>query len=341
MGKIKVILVGCGGQARAWLEYVTMRKTEQVQVVGLVDIVRENAERYKGEFGLECGIFSDLETALEQTGATLVFDVTSPAARPVLVQTALRHGCDVFCEKPMAETMEEAKAMLDCMKDTGKTISVMQNWRYSAGVRALADLVREGTIGQVGFLAADFYKGRHIGGYREQQDNPLLKDLGIHTFDSARCILGADPVSVYCKEFNPAGSWFKGDANAAAVFEMSNGAVFSYRGSFCSYGLETAWEAGWRVNGSDGSAVWTNDQVLKCEIMEDGKLLSKPVRCESDFKADYNYAFFACMDDIFDAYEKGIDAPTGARDNIYSVAMVLKAIESSKTGKKVYFDSFD
>ncbi len=51
----------------------------------------------------------------------------------------------------------------------------------------------------------------------------LLLDMAIHTFDAARLISSADPVGVYCHEWNPAGSWYDRDASAAAIFEMSNG----------------------------------------------------------------------------------------------------------------------
>ena len=46
----------------------------------------------------------------------------------------------------------------------------------------------------------------------------LLLEMAIHTFDAARLILGADPVSVYCKEWNPPGSWYKQNASAVAIF---------------------------------------------------------------------------------------------------------------------------
>ena len=40
-------------------------------------------------------------------------------------------------------------------------------------------------------------------------ESPLLLDMAIHTFDQARFITGADALSVYCHEFNPAGSWYR------------------------------------------------------------------------------------------------------------------------------------
>ena len=72
--------------------------------------------------------------------------------------------------------------------------------------------------------------------------------MAIHQFDLARDLIGAEPVSVYCDSYNPAWSWFGGDAAANAVFEFDGGARFSFTGSWCAPGLETSWNGRWRVS---------------------------------------------------------------------------------------------
>ena len=42
---------------------------------------------------------------------------------------------------------------------------------------------------------------------------------------------------VYCREWNPPNSWYRQGSSAAAIFELENGAVFAYRGSWCAAGL--------------------------------------------------------------------------------------------------------
>ena len=43
---------------------------------------------------------------------------------------------------------------------------------------------------------------------------PLLIDMAIHQFDLARDLIGSEPEAVYCESFNPAWSWYAGDAAA-------------------------------------------------------------------------------------------------------------------------------
>src|SRR5581483_10997567 len=141
------------------------------------------------------------------------------------------------------------KEVLRVAQKTGNTYSVMQNRRYLKQIRAFRDLLASEAIGTVGSIHADFFLGPHFGGFRDAMESPLIVDMAIHTFDQARFITGADPASVYCHEFNPPGSWYEGNASAICIFEMSDGSVFSYRGSWCAEGLNTSWESDWRVTG--------------------------------------------------------------------------------------------
>jgi predicted dehydrogenase len=89
--------------------------------------------------------------------------------------------------------------------------------------------------------------GPHFGGFRESMRHVLLLDMAIHTFDAARFLSGEDALAVYCHETNPRGTWYEHGASATAVFEMTNGVTFTYRGSWCAEGLGTGWGADWRI----------------------------------------------------------------------------------------------
>src|SRR5690606_19566584 len=120
-----------------------------------------------------------------------------------------------------------------------------------------------------GSLHADFFLGPHFGGFRDAMDSPLIVDMAIHTFDQARFISGADPVSVYCHEYNPPGSWYAGNASAVCIFEMSDGSLFTYRGSWCAEGFPTSWESDWRATGSRGTARWDGRSMPAAEIVDE------------------------------------------------------------------------
>jgi len=337
MSAYRVVVVGCGSMANVWVEDTKAR--QDVEIVALVDIKAEFAQAMADRHGLTCAIYTDVEHAIQETGANLVMDITIPSSHHHICTTALHHGCDVFGEKPMAATMEEARAIVALAEQTGRSLSVMQNRRYNANIRALRGLIDAGTIGRIGYIGADFFLAPHFGGFRDAMESPLILDMAIHTFDQARFLIGADPVSVYCHEFNPPGSWYAGNASAICIYEMSDGTVFCYRGSWCAEGAPTSWESAWRVTGELGTAVWDGEHAPYAEIVgpgeQAGKFMREPTRIEAAVNWPGRSGHGGCLDEMFAALHEGRRAETDCRDNIKSMAMVLGALESARSGRKI------
>ncbi|OES46687.1 Gfo/Idh/MocA family protein [Domibacillus iocasae] len=336
MNYYKAVVVGCGGMANTWIDYIEAR--EDADIIALVDVNAEAAQSMAERRRLNVPCYTDLSEALADTGGNLVIDVTIPAAHKQVVTTALKSGYHVMGEKPLAETLQDGKEVVQTAEKTGKNYSVMQNRRYTKHIRTLQQLLIENKIGQVGSIHADFFIGPHFGGFREKMDSPLLIDMSIHTFDQARFLTGADAVSVYCHEYNPPGSWYEGNASAVCIFEMSNGSIFSYRGSWCAEGHKTSWDADWRITGTNGSAIWDGEGPPVFEIKDPSKPSEfiHPVRTETAgtlWTGQEGHA--GCLDEMFAALKENRLAETDCRDNIKSMEMVFGALESVKTGKKV------
>ncbi len=340
---LKVVQVGCGAMGRGWIENAI--KVPGIELVGLVDMQRNAADAAAVKFNLAAGIvFDTLADALKSTGADAVFDVTVPTAHEAVVIEALRAGRHVLGEKPMSETLASARRMVAAATEAGKIYAVTQNYRYQTAIRSLKGFLDAGSVGCVQEAHADFFIGAHFGGFRDEMAFPLILDMSIHTFDAARFLTGANPVSVYCHSFNPKRSWYKGDASAVAIFEMTDGIVFSYRGSWCSEGLRTPWNSTWRVIGNSGSVTWDGEdggdgaESFKAQAVKPGAPsgfhleqldLAVPILPQT------HTGHLALMHEFAAAIRDGRKTETSCEDNIKSLAMVLAAVESAKTGRKV------
>jgi predicted dehydrogenase len=337
MKRFRTLVVGCGHMSHAWLSLVVGRS--DVEIVGLVDPDVAAAERKKGKYELDVPVFVSIAPALAATAPDLVLDVVVPEARREVVTRALAAGCHVLSEKPMAASLADARELVAAADRAGRTFAVMQNRRYLAPMRALHELVAGGAIGRPGFVGADFFMAHHVGGFRTTMAHPLLLDMAIHTFDQARFLTGADPVSVYCQEFNLDGSWFAGDASAVCVFELSGGIVFCYRGSWTAEGARTSWESSWRIAGSAGTAIWQGDDPPYAETPtgepRPGNLWRDGVRVDAktDWQGRPHHA--GCLDEMLAALAAGRPPETDCHDNVKSIAMVFAAIESARAGRKV------
>ena len=239
--RLRTVLVGCGGIARAWLNTQSVKK--RVEVVGFVDIRKKSAIAMAQQVGAGQAVTgTDFKQVLRKTEPDVVFDCTIPEAHCAVTLTALRHGCHVLGEKPMADSMTNARRMIAAAKKADRIYAVIQNRRYQPAIRSLRRFLDTGRIGKVTTVQSNFFIGAHFSGFRNHMPHVLLLDMAIHTFDQARLITGSDAVSVYCHEWNPTGSWYDRDASAIAVFEMTDGIVYTYQGSWCAEGCNTPWE---------------------------------------------------------------------------------------------------
>jgi predicted dehydrogenase len=272
----------------------------------------------------------------------MVFNCTVPEAHAEVTLAALAHDCHVLSEKPLADSMENARRMVDAAERAGTLFAVIQNRRYHPSIRRLSRFLRAGTIGEITTLDSDFYIGAHFGGFRDRMRHVLLLDMAIHTFDAARLIAGADPVSVYCKEWNPLGSWYDHDASAVAIFELQAGdaqpLVYSYRGSWCAEGMNTTWECDWRVIGTKGSITWDGGEQFEAQaVSETGGFRSdyKSVAVPPLGPDDRIGAHAGQIADFCECVRTGRVPETAGADNIKSLAMVFGAIESAAQGREI------
>lgn len=330
---VRVVLVGAGGMGRNWLR--VLEASPDVELVGLVDLNLVAADAAVAEAGLTSVLTgTSLLEVSRQTQAQAVINVTIPAAHhPVNIQ-ALFAGLPVLCEKPVAPTVSEALSLVAAAEVSGELLMISQSRRYYRSLAEFRELI--GTIGEVGIVSTDFFKAPHFGGFREEMDHVLLVDMAIHAFDVLRYLLDQEPVSVYCEEFNPAWSWYDGNASASAIFELSDGARYVYNGSWCSDGFETSWNGSWRVNGSKGTVLWDGE----CSPTVDyaGTEPLPGAAASESVPVDTPEEIAGSLAEFIHALRTG-DVPSGeVHENVLSLAMVEAAVRSAETGQRIRFE---
>ncbi len=335
----RVIVAGCGSIVNKWM--ANALKREDVEIVALADPFPENAKALAARYALSLPIFADVEKAIAQGNANLMFDTTPPAVHEAVVVAGLRAGLDVFGEKPMTDQMDSAHRMVAAAEASGKRYFLMQNRRYLHGIRTLRRLIEQGAVGKPYHVSVDMLLGAHFTGFRNQMDHPLIVDMSIHTFDEARYLLSdAKAVSCYCQEYNPPHSWYKGDGGADCIFEMSDGSVLNFRGSWVSRSENTSAHGSWSVSCGEGAACW--DGYRKVWLNEAqpvppgaGYFEEEGLRREIALDTAGREEHDGCLDDMFRALLAGESMQTDCRNNIHSLAMVHAAVESSASGRKV------
>ena len=337
---MKVIQVGIGGMGNTWLN--TVLNSSEVEYAALVEVNEAIARQQAEKYGLDRAlIFRSLLEALAAVSAEGVIDVTPPAFHWEISATALEAGLPVLSEKPLADTLADAAAIVQKANETGVLHMVAQNYRYHVSVQTLKRVLASGEFGRVGSVTVEFFKGPHFGGFREEMAYPLIIDMAIHHFDLMRFFLESDPIFVFGRSWNPAWSWYKGDASASVSLEFASGVMVAYNGSWCSTGRETSWNAHWRFECERGVITLQDDRVYaqprSDELLSrggysqfnNGEVVEvKPIELAHVAQAHLLHEFYEAV-----TQHKAV--ATTCQDNIKSLGIVFDVIKSCETEQPV------
>lgn len=256
----KFVLLGAGFwagyQLAAWHEHPGVR------CVGVCDPDRDKAAGLAARFGI-AGVYTDANEALTQSGANFVDIVTPPYTHKALVLHCAELRLPVICQKPLAESVEDAHAMVEACRLAGVPLLVHENWRWQAPLRGLCNRVQHRDIG------APFRARLQFSSSFPVFDNQpflatlprfILSDIGTHILDVARSWFG-EAESVYCqtRKVNPK---IAGEDVATVMLDMGGVTVT------CEMSYATHWR-GERfpqtyalVEGSGGSLEVGEDYLL-------------------------------------------------------------------------------
>ena len=157
--RINVGIIGVGAQGR--FHFSNLIKNSDVQIIGICDVDSSRAQHFadaanasygtKNETGAAkgCKAFKDFREMLAMPGLDAVFIATPNHWHSVISVAACRAGKDVYCEKPLADTIYESRAMADAAAQYGAIFQTGSMQRSDNTFRFASELVRNGKIGQV------------------------------------------------------------------------------------------------------------------------------------------------------------------------------------------------
>jgi predicted dehydrogenase/nucleoside-diphosphate-sugar epimerase len=171
-----------------------LKKLDYVEVAALCDTNLDRATKAAKEAGIP-GVYRSLD---EMAGERLdvIHILTPPASHCALTLEALKMGCHVLVEKPMAASTEECDLMIAAAKETGRVLSVSHSARMDPVVVEALRLVNEGACGDI--LAVDFlrssdyppYAGGAMPAHYQEGGYPFF-DIGVHGLSLFETFLGA------------------------------------------------------------------------------------------------------------------------------------------------------
>ncbi|MDI5927254.1 Gfo/Idh/MocA family oxidoreductase [Rhizobium leguminosarum] len=337
MTELKGALIGCGffaiNQMHAW---------NDVRGAGIVAICDRDPERLKlvgDQFGINRR-YGDAEALFADGGFDFVDIATTVQSHCFLVEMAARNKVPAICQKPFAKTLSDAKAMVEACRNAGIPLMVHENFRWQTPIQAVrktleADAIGTPFWGRFSFRSAyDVFSGQP---YLAEGERFIIEDLGIHTLDIARYILGdVRSLTARTKRVNPI---IKGEDVATILLDHENGATSVVDVSYATkLSREPFPETLIELDGSEGTIRLTQGYGLEVTNAKgttttdvSPKLLSWASRPWHNIQE----SVYTIQQHWVDQLERGAEHSTSGADNLKTFALVEAAYDSAARGQTI------
>lgn len=194
MGKVRklgIAVIGAGFWGRNHAR--NLKELQETRLIAVCDKDEARAKAIAELFGVEA--YTDSRKMLKRKDIEAVTVCTWSTNLAAEATNALKAGKHVLVEKPMANSVQEARKIVELAKKNQRYLMVGFLMRFIPGVQRIKEAVEKGEIGTLVYATA-----RRVSEWPERiGDVGVVKDLAIHDIDITRYLFGDDPEEVYAK----------------------------------------------------------------------------------------------------------------------------------------------
>jgi predicted dehydrogenase len=299
-------------------------------------------------------VFDGAEEMIEKTKPDIVTICTPPSLHMEQTLMALKYGCHVFCEKPMAESLEQADEMIRAAETANRLVVINNQFPYMNIHLAAKQRIGRPEFGKLLFLHAwqTFRPTEETeAGWRGEMRQRLCFEFGVHVFELVRFFFEADPIKVWAHMPNPGGR-MRSDAINIISLEFADGRAASIVLDRLSKGPERYLDM--RLDGEFGSIHTSIGGEVRFEagihtkerrpffgfhLAKGGKAVLQDGNRARVIAREGLNPFASATAHHFRNFISGIEKggiPLGAaEDNRNTLALVFAAYDSAQLGKTV------
>jgi len=352
---IRVGVLGCGGMGCGIIQ--TLKHCPEVAGIIGMDVDPGRVEYVRAQLGIEAT--TDQDRVLSDPGVRLILVTASNAAHKPLVLTALAAGKAVLCEKPIANTLADAREMVAAAEARNAFFQIGFELRYSRLYVQVKEWIDAGLLGDVvntqcSYICSEFH---HKGSWRNCKDTggSMFGEKLCHYVDLPRWWIGAPVTEVYTVCAPNVVPYYEVRDNYHTICRFANGAVSAL--SFIMYVGQTfggdplqdiigqqrgdGHELRYLVAGTKGAAAtdvfqrtirrWAFGDSPTC-------MTSKLVETRTwDAEEDERYFHDTVTQtrDVVSRVARGLPPMTPARDSLATMELVFAAELSADTARPV------
>lgn len=223
MKKLRTAVIGLG--RIGWQFHLPgIREHEGFESTAVVDPLAERRDEAMKEFGARG--YATLDELLGAETLDLVVVASPTTFHPDQAISAMEHGIDVFCDKPIAPSLAEADRMIAAMRRTGRKLMMYQPHRVTPETQAACHIIASGLIGPLYMIkmGIGWFVRRNDWQALRKNAGGMLNNYGAHFIDKMLFLTGSRAKSVSC-QLRRIASMGDADDVVKAVIETETGVV--------------------------------------------------------------------------------------------------------------------
>jgi D-apiose dehydrogenase len=355
---IRVAILGLGAVTRNIHLPAYAQMKDRVTIVGGCDVNRAAQDLARGKWKLP-HVCNDPRELIEKTKPDILSVCTPPAFHLEHATLALKVGCHVFCEKPLAENLEQADQVIETSEKTGRLVVVNNQFPYMKIHAAAKRLAGSAEFGRLLYLHAwqTFLPTEAMeAGWRGKLRRRICFEFGVHVFELMRFFFEETPIRIIAHMPVPPAK-AESDVINVVCAEFADGRAASMMLNRLSKGPERYLDMrldgefasihtsiGGRMEIKAGVHTRNRRPFLDWRFAKGGQAVLQVGNRSRVIARDPMNPFAAAtavhLGNFVDAIPSGGIAPGDARDNRKTLAMVAAAYDSARLGRAVEMSEY-
>ena len=304
------------------------------EAVAVMSTSADRAAKYAKKHGIAIATTS-LKELVESKDVDAVYISTTNELHRDQVLAAAAAGKHVLCEKPLALTLDDARAMVARCRERGVVMGTNHHLRNAATHRAMREAIKAGRIGRPLFARVfhAVYLPPHLQGWRidkPEAGGGVIMDITVHDADTLRFVLDDDPVAVTAMTSSGGMGQAGLEDGVMGVVRFASGLLAQFHDAFTTRYATTGFE----VHGDEGSLIGTDCMTQ----MPKGDVVLRTNDGESQLSIAHEKLYARSVRLFQDAVAgRGSPAATG-EDGIKSLSVALATREAARTGHETAID---
>ncbi len=332
MTKLRWGLVGASTIAAQHM--IDAFRSNNGDVVTVMSASADRAAKFAREHRIEHSTAS-IGDLVQSSEVDAVYISTTNELHRDQVFAAAGAGKHVLCEKPLALTVADARAMVSECRERGVILGTNHHLRNAATHRAMREAIQQGRIGKPLFARVfhSVYLPAHLQGWRIEKPaagGGVVLDITVHDADTLRFVLDDEPLAVSAMTSRGGMSRAGLEDGVMGVLRFSSGLLAQFHDAFTTRYATTGFE----VHGDSGSLIGRDCMTPEPK----GEILLRTATGEESLQIDHESLYARSVRFFQDAVAgHGAPAATG-EDGVKSLSVAVATLEAARTGVETAID---